>query len=68
MFNEIKIAHAEYQVYNARFNTLRESEGDTVQVPNIIDRIAAALRNAASGRLTQKPRAKTARQTMATAK
>jgi hypothetical protein len=55
MFNEIKIAQAEFQHRNAKFNNLKEVEGMTVQVPNVIDRAVMAVRKALANR-TPKPR------------
>ncbi len=48
MFNEIKIAQAEFQIRNAKLNTAHEVEGVTVAVPNVFDRALQALRAALS--------------------
>jgi hypothetical protein len=54
---ENKIAQAEYVAYEAKLNR-PVTEGVTVQVPNVIDRVLMALRNALTRRAeeTAQPR------------
>ncbi len=47
--NEHQIAQAEFAAFQAKFNR-KPAEGMTVQVPNIFDRMAAALKSALDGR------------------
>ena len=49
---EFKIAQSEHALFIARFNQ-PDGEGVVVQVPNIIDRAVATLRNIVSGLLKQ---------------
>ena len=44
MFNEIKMVQSEFELRNAKYNNMKEVEGFTVQVPNVIDRAVMALR------------------------
>ena len=44
MYNEIKMVQSEFELRNAKYNNLKEVEGCTVQVPNVIDRAVMAVR------------------------
>jgi hypothetical protein len=55
MFNEIKMVQAEFLIRNAKYNNMKEAEGFTVQVPNVIDRAVMAVRKALTNQLA-KPR------------
>jgi len=52
---ELKIAQAEHAAFIATFNP-RNVEGVTVYVPNIVDRMVAALKSIVTGRKTEPQR------------